>query len=189
MDGELAIAPDRAVPATTVLRVAAATTVVSGTIAAIGMVFLVAMFAAFAVDASGPALVLGRINDIAVLLSYLLCAPSVLAVRQLLGPRRPLLGTLTAILGLGSIAAIVVLQGLLIAGIMTFEEQVGLVSIGLLGLGAWFVGTGQAGASSGVLPHGLRMGVLAATYVGYPVWAVWLRRSLRRPDGPAQPSR
>ena len=188
MGGELAIAPDRAVPATTVLRVAAMTTVISGVIAAIGMAFLVGMFAAFAVDASGPALVLGRINDTAVLLSYLLCAPSVLAVRQLLRPGHPVLGTLAAILGLGSIAAIVILQGFLIAGIMTFEEQVGLVSIGLLGLGVWFVATGQAGASSAVLPHGLRMGVLAASYVGYPIWAVWLRRRLI-PGDPPQPSR
>ncbi len=188
MDGELAVATDRAVPATIVLRVAAMTTVISGVIAAVGMVFLVGMFAAFAVGSSGPALVLGRINDIAVLLSYLLCAPSVLAVRQLLRPSSPVMGTLAAVLGLGSIAAIVALQGLLIAGIMTFEEQVGLVSIGLLGLGLWFVVTGRAGASSGVLPHGLRMGVLAASYVGYPIWAVWLGRRLR-PGGPAQPSR
>jgi hypothetical protein len=163
----------------TIFRVAARTTVVSGVIAAIGMVFLAGMFAAFAVGATDPALVLGRINDVAVLLSYLLCGPSVLAVRRSLRPTAPMLATLTAILGLGSIAVIVVLQWLLIVGIMTFEEQVGLVSIGLLGLGIWFVVTGQLGASAGVLPHGLRMGVLAASYLGYPVWAVWLRRWLR----------
>jgi hypothetical protein len=38
--------------------------------------------------------------------------------------------------------------------------------------------TGYLGSSSGTLPHGLRMGLLAVTYVGYPIWAFWLGRRL-----------
>lgn len=142
------------------LSIASWTTIVSGVVATIGMVFLIAMFVAFAIEATGPALVLGRINDLAVLVSYLLCTPSVLAVHHLLRPSAPVAASLTTILGLGSIAAIVVLQALLVVGAMTFEEQVGLVSVALLGLAVWFVVTGRLGAAAGVLPHGLRMGIL-----------------------------
>ncbi|PZR65226.1 MAG: hypothetical protein DLM71_00190 [Chloroflexi bacterium] len=35
-------------------------------------------------------------------------------------------------------------------------------------------------AMFGALPHGVRMGLLAATYIGYPIWAFWLGRHLLR---------
>ena len=161
------------------IRIAARTTVVSGVVAAVGIGFLTAMFRTFAVGATAPALVLGRINDVCVLISYLLCAPSVVALARLVRPRVPGLNTFAVILGLGSIAAIVVLQSLLIAGVLTFEEEVGPVSMALLGLGVWFVLSGYLESSSGVLPRGTRMGLLAATYVGYPFWAIWLGQRLR----------
>jgi hypothetical protein len=167
--------------ARTSVAIAARTTVISGVVAAIGLVFLVAMFTAFAIGATGPARALGWINDVCVLVSYLLCAPSVVALWALLRPGAATVSALAAVLGLGSIAAIVVLQALLVAGVMTFEEQVGLVSIGLLGLGAWFVLVGHLGSRAGLLPRGVRMGLLAASYVGYPIWAIWLGRRLGPP--------
>jgi hypothetical protein len=109
--------------------------VISGIVAAIGLVFLVGMFTAFAVGATAPAQALGWINDVCVLVSYLLCAPSVLALWLLLRRAAPAASALVALLGLASVAVIVVLQALLVARVLTFEEQVGLVSIGLLGLG------------------------------------------------------
>jgi hypothetical protein len=55
----------------------------------------------------------------------------------------------------------------------------------------WLVLTGYVGGSSSVLPHGLRMGILAATYIGYPIWAYWLGRHLQRlarePAGGTEP--
>jgi hypothetical protein len=159
-----------------IVAVAARTTVISGVVGAIGILFLVGMFTAFAIGATAPAQALGWINDVCVLGSYLLCAPSVIALWVLLRPSAPTTSTLATLLGLGSIGAIVVLQALLVVGVMTFEEQVGLVSIGLLGLGAWFVLIGYLGSRSGLLPRGVAMGPLAATYVGYPIWAMWLGR-------------
>ncbi len=52
------------------------------------------------------------------------------------------------------------------------------MSVAFLALAAWFVLTGRIAARAGVLPHGTRLGVLAASYVGYPVWAFRLARTL-----------
>jgi len=153
-------------------------TIVSGVLAAIGVAFLVAMFVSFGVGATSAGMVFGRINDVLVMLAYLLAGPSALALHKLLRLRAPLLSLIAAVIGIGAIIAIVVLQALLIAGALTFEQQVGPVSIALVVLGGWFVLTGHMGRSSGVLPNGVRMGILAATYVGYPAWAFWLSRRL-----------
>jgi hypothetical protein len=159
-------------------RLAGRTLVVSGIVAGVGVAFLVAMFAAFAIGARETALVLGRINDVLILVGYLLAAPAVLALRALARPQAGWAGDVLASVGIAAIGAIVVLQSLLVAGTLTFEQQVGPVSVALLVLGAWFVVTGRIASAGGVLPGGARMGLLAATYVGYPVWALWLGRRL-----------
>lgn len=162
----------------TAFRTAGRAAIVSGVAAAVGIVFLVAMFASFAAGATTSGQTYGRINDVLVLVSYLLAAPSVVAVYVLLRPRAPLLSGVLTVVGLGAIGAIVVLQYLLISEALTFEEQVGPVSIAIFVLGAWFVMTGYLGRTGGVLPRGLRMGLVAATYVGYPMWAIWMGRRL-----------
>ena len=161
-----------------VQRLAGQLTIASGVVAAVGVAFLVAMFASFAVGAASIALVFGRINDVLVLVGYLLAAPSALALWAMLRPRAGLPGDLAALVGLAAIAAIVVLQLLLVAGALTFEEQVGPVSLALLVLGAWFVVVGRIASTSGLLPRGAWLGLLAATYVGYPVWAFRIGRIL-----------
>ncbi len=86
-------------------------------------------------------------------------------------------------IGIDANLAIIVLQSLLVVGALTFQEEVGPVLVAFLVLVVWFVMIGYLGSSSGVLPHGVRMGLLAATYVGYPIWAVWLGRHLLRLAG------
>jgi hypothetical protein len=160
------------------MRLVAWLSYASGTMAAVGVVFLAAMFASFAVGASSQALAVGRINDVLVTVSYLLALPSVIALGMLLRQHAPALSVVATVIGVGALGAIVVLQWLLITEVLSFEVQVGPVSIALLVLGAWFVAVGYLGRSGRVLPNGVRMGVLAATYVGYPVWAFWLGRNL-----------
>jgi hypothetical protein len=160
------------------LRLAGRLTYTSGVLGALGVAFLVAMAAAFAVDARPAAMVLGWTNDVLVMVSYLLTALAVLALVPLLRPRAPILTAFLAVVGLLSIAGIVFLQLLLVIGVLTFEQQIGSVSIVYIGLAVWFVVSGYLGRSVGVLPNGVRWGILGATYVGYPIWAFWMSRRL-----------
>ena len=152
--------------------------IVSGVISAVGVAFLFAMYASFAIGAQSIGLVFGRINDALIMIAYLLAVPSAFALNELLRPRWPTLSRVLLVIGIGAISAIVILQALLVAEVLTFEEQIGPVSVALLVLGGWFIATGYLGRRLGVLPRGTRMGVLAATYVGYPIWAIWLGRRL-----------
>jgi hypothetical protein len=165
------------------LRLGGRTVYAGGVLAAIGMVFLAAMFSSFAVRAMSPGLVYGWINDVLVMVSYLLAIPAVIAVGVLLRPTFPVASRLATLTGLGAILSVVVLQSMLVVGALTFAEQIRPVSLALLVLAAWFVIVGYLGRSSGVLPGGVRMGLLAAAYVGYPIWAFWLGRRLLRLAG------
>lgn len=158
-------------------RTAGWTALASGLIAAIGIGFLTAMFVSFAVGATSSGQVFRRINDVLVMISYLLTTPSLIAFYVLLHPRSAVLSGIVALIGIGALVSIVVLQALLIAGKLSFEEQGGPVSVALLVLGGWFVVTGRLATSSGLVRNGVRMGVVAATYVGYPVWAIWIWRT------------
>ncbi len=152
----------------------------SAAIAVVGLAFLMAMFIAFALGARPAGMVFGWINDVLVLVSYLLAVPVAITLYGLQRRQHQVLSALALIIGIGALASIVVLQWLLITGVLTFEQQIGPVSIAMLGLACWFVLTGYLVSSSGLLSRGVWMGLLAATYVGYPIWALWVGRYLRR---------
>jgi hypothetical protein len=160
------------------LRLAGRLTFASGVLGALGVAFLVAMAASFAIGATSAGMTFGWTNDVLVMVSYLLTAPAVLALVPLFRPRAPLLSAFVAAIGLLSIAGIVFLQLLLVIGVLTFDQQIGPASIVYVGLAAWFVLTGYLGRATGVLPNGVRWGILGATYVGYPIWAFWMGRHL-----------
>jgi hypothetical protein len=155
----------------------------NGVVSAVGLVFLVALYASFAVGATSIGLVFGRINDVSAVVGALLMLPLVVAVHVLLRPHAPIMSGLATMIGIGANLAIIVLQSLLVVRALTFEEEVGPVLIAFLVLVVWLVMIGYLGSSSGVLPHGVRMGLLAATYVGYPIWAFWLGRHLLPLEG------
>jgi hypothetical protein len=160
------------------LRLAGRLTYASGVLAALGVAFLVAMATAFTVDARPAAMFFGWTNDVLVMVSYLLTAPAVLALVPLLRPRFPILYPVLAVIALLSIAGIVVLQGLLIIGVLTFDQEITPASVVYIGLAVWFVLAGYLGRTAGLLPDGVRWGILGATYVGYPIWAFWMGRHL-----------
>jgi len=160
------------------LRLAGRLTFASGVLGALGVAFMVAMFTSFALGATSAGMIFGWTNDVLVMVSYLLTAPAVLALVPLLRPRAPILSAFMAAIGLLSIAGIVFLQLLLVIGVLTFEQQIGPASIVYIGLAVWFVVSGYLGRSVGVLPNGVRWGILGATYVGYPIWAFWMSRRL-----------
>jgi hypothetical protein len=140
------------------------------------VVLLFAMSLAFVLGATTTGQTIGGINDMLTLVAYLLAVPGVLATAALLGSRRPGLIVPGALVAVAAIAAIVVLQWQLVTGALTFEQQIGPVSVAFLALGAWFVLSAYLGA--GLLPYGVGLSVLAALYVGYPLLAFRLGRSL-----------
>ena len=63
-------------------------------------------------------------------------------------------------------------------GVVTFEQQIGAVSLFLLALAAYFVPVGWAGKRAGVLRVGPGTGIAATLYLGLPLWAIRLGRQL-----------
>lgn len=157
-------------------RIAGRMLLVSASVAAVAVVFFVAMYASFAVGATSAAHVFGPINDALTPVAYALAIPSVLAFYSILRPHAPILAAALTGLGIVAMIAIIVLQALLVSGVLTFEQQIGPVSIAFLAAGAWFILVGHLADAAGVLPHGVRIGIVGATYVGYPVWAVTVGR-------------
>ena len=156
--------------------VAGVATLASSAIGAVALVLLVLMYLAFGLGATSAGQTFGGINDALILVAYVLAVPGVLATAELLRSRQPRLAVVGALVALGAIFAITVLQWQLVTGALTFEQQIGPVSIAFLALGAWFVLSAYLGA--GLLPYGVAIGVLAALYVGYPLLAFRLGRSL-----------
>jgi hypothetical protein len=152
----------------------------SGIAGGISLVFLILMFIAFGAGAQAPGMTFGWVNDVLGLATCVLALPAVVGLHQLLGPTSPRLSRALVALGLVAFCSVVVLQLLLIAGVLTFEQQIGPVSVAYLLLAAWLILTGRLGSVAGTLPDGVRWGLLAAVYVGYPFWAIRTARFLER---------
>lgn len=159
-----------------VMRLAGLASLVSATVAALAVALLIAMFVAFGSGATSAGQTLGAINDRLTLVAYALAAPGVVATMAILRSRRPGLTMACGLLALGAIGAITVLQWQLVVGGLTFEQQIGPVSVAFVLLGGWFVLSGYLGA--GLLPYGVGTGLLAALYIGYPILALRLGKVL-----------
>lgn len=159
---------------------AARLALVSGIVSGIGVVLLLVMIVQFALGKEELGLAFGRLNDISAVIQYLLAIPLAWALYRILLPYNPVLVRIATAVGWVAMAAVIVLQWLLVVGAMTFEQQAGWVSLALVvGVGSWLVMTGLVAQSTGKFPRALLMSILAAVYFGYPVWAFWLARRLR----------
>lgn len=156
----------------------------SAVAALVGIGFLVGMFAAFATGAQSTGQTLGLINDTLVLAQFALVIPVVLALAAVTPVRSRVVAVLVPLLGLAGVAWVVYWQAVLVAGVVTFEEQIGPASAGFLVLAIWFVASGALASRAGLVRRGGWVGLLAATYVGFPVWAWWIGGRLATKTGP-----
>lgn len=166
-------------------RIAGYAAVASGVLGVAMVGTLIAMYALFALGPSvrETALRVGAINDALAIVVYGLLLPVVPAMHVLVRETGNTRSVLFALIGLVGIVVTMVLQWLLVTGALPFDQQIGPVSVALLTVGAWMAGTGFLARSLGLLPHGLRDGLLGAVYVGMPVWAVSVGRRLLRSAG------
>jgi len=167
-------------------RLASTALLVSAVVAIVGIAFLVAMLASFSAGAQADGERYGFVNDILVIVQYVLMLPAIFAVRRLSSDRSPTLGRAILVSGFALVALIALGQGLLVAGVMTFEQQTIPLSIMFVLLAAWFVAVGRLVTELGIARRGVLIGLVAATYIGYPIWALWLGRALRDGTAPAR---
>ena len=171
-------------------RLATASLRASGIVGGIGLVFLVGMFAAFAAGARSLGMSLGWVNDVTGVITLPMALPGILALHARVRPQAGAAADALLLVGIGAGGTIVVLQVLLVGGVVTFEQQIGAVSLAFLVLAVWFVLYGRIAARAGALPGGARLGLLAASYVGYPVWAFRIARALEAgPVAAGEPAR
>jgi hypothetical protein len=161
------------------IRAAGGFAIASGIVSAIGLAFLIAMFALFATPNKTLGYTFGLLNDICVAIQYLLTIPVALAMYRLLLPHNPLLIRIATIVGIAMMLVVILLQLALIFGVLPFEKQVVWVSLAMIvGVGSWMVITGLVARSTGRLPGSVLMSAVAVPYVGHPLWAFWLGRNL-----------
>ena len=144
----------------------------SGVVSIFGIVSLVAFFTTFI----GP---LGILNDIAVVIQYVLMLPIAFALHQALRPHGPSLSLVAVVLGVAGMLGVIVLQLLFMTGMLPYAQYIVLVSAGFLVVLGWFVMVGYLGRFTDKLPNSMLLHVLAELYFGYPLWAFSLARRLR----------
>ena len=163
-------------------RVAGYAALASGVVGIPMVASLVAMYAGFAMgpDARPTALRIGLINDALAIVVYGLLLPVVPVMHVLVRETGAERSLVLAVVGAVGIVVTMVLQWLLVTEALSFAQQILPVSLALLSVGAWMVGTGVLARRAGLLPHGLRDGLLGASYFGFPIWAFGVGRRLLR---------
>jgi hypothetical protein len=123
---------------------------------------------------------LGPTNDVVVVVQFATAIPVALAMRRLLPPSRPVrIATAGALVAM---AAVVVLQLLLVIGVLDFDLQVLLVSAAFLVVYTWVLTASSAAHRVGSLPRPVtRVGLLIGA--SYPLGAAIAAPGLLFPWG------
>ena len=148
---------------------------VGGIVSVFGNIFLVIFFTLGGV--------FGTLNDIAVIIQYVLMLPIALALFQLLQPYEQSLSLVGMLIGIAGMLAVIILQFLLVVDVLPFSQQIIMVVPAFLVVLAWFVVNAYLGRSRNLVPNSMPLTVLAGLYIGYPIWGYFLGRrllSLRR---------
>ena len=157
--------------ASRLVRVAAFCAYASGVVSIFGIAFI------FAFVVMGDPM--GRLNDIAVIVQYLLMLPVAFALYQILRQYNHNLSLAALLIGIPGMLAVIVLQTLLVTGVLPFSTQIVLVVIAFLVVLVWFIMTGHLARYADKLPNSMLLHVLAGLYIGYPIWAFSVGRGLR----------
>lgn len=180
---------DRQAPVSSVslsLSFASVAAILSGVVAAIGVVFLILMYIGFVTPARGL-IAFGPLNDFCILVQYALALPVIGAFDRLLAPIDPVRRRLIASVGMTGCLGAVIFQALLLLDLMSSREQVGYATASVILAGLWAALAGHAARSIGALKVSTGLLVGAGLYFGYPLWALMVGRELRLARGqPAQ---
>ena len=125
---------------------------------------------------------LGSANDVVIIVQFLTFIPVALALRRWLPPTRSVrLVTAAAVVAM---AAVAILQLLLVIGVLEFDVQVVLVAATFLVVYAWVIAVSSTGHRHGTLPRSVtRFGLLLGT--SYPVGLIIAAAGLLFPSGSA----
>lgn len=143
---------------------------ISAVVTVIAFIFLFIFYAGIPI--------FGPLNDLAYATQMLFTIPVLLYVYRRLEPRWGRLALGVTLVGLLAMLATIVLSLLLVFGVIPFERQVVMLLMASLFVVGWFVTTAVLGREDPVIPGGILLAVLAGISIGYPVWALRLRRDL-----------
>lgn len=151
-------------------------TIISAIAAVLGLIFLAIFFSGVGV--------FGPLNDIAVTIQYIFMLPIAFLIYRRIEPQGRFISISVTLIGVLGMLAVIVLQTLLVVGVISFGQQIGMVVIAFLVVMLWFVLVESLGRDDEIIPKGRLLAVLAGMIIGYPVWAKRLRRNL----GESEPS-
>ena len=129
----------------------------------------------------------GTYNDISVVIMSLTMLPLNVPLHQLYRSTTPRLSLLMIIIGISIMLLMAVVGSLEVLQayrLVRFDEPYrglgpfGAGIIDFVAITVWLLMTGYLMVTRGRLPHGIVMSIIAATWIGYPIWAIWLGRRL-----------
>ncbi len=149
----------------------------SGIFATVGIVFLFIFYSD--IEKNGR---FGTLNDIMVIIQYLLMVPIAVYLYRLLRLVDSRRAWNSLLIGLVGMAAVILLQLLLVLDIISFAVQIGIVLVGFFIVLAWFLLnrslSQEAEIASSLVPQNKTLTILAGLVFGYPVWAFQFGRRL-----------
>lgn len=154
------------------LRLAALCAGISATVSAFGIVFLLAFFAGLGGQ-------YGTLNDIAVILQYVLMLPIAYVLWRFVLVEKRSLSLKSFSIGLAGMLTVIWLQSLLVSERIDFGPYIVIVSAGFLVAVVWFVLNGRMGRKEYEdWPTSRGLDILAGLFFGYPFWAWKMRHWL-----------
>jgi len=141
----------------------------SAVAALIGIILLIIFYSIYL--GAGKTNIFGPLNDIAVVIQYVLMLPLVFTFHQKLKVPRLQLSLFSSFIGLLGMIGVIILQNMLIFGFIPFSKQIGIVSIFFFITLGWFLLNRKLDQDHSFLPKSLTLTIFAGLVFGYPIWA------------------